>query len=116
MATTDTIKIKAESLISNSVGQRPTYETASLSLRPERAIAKLCEMAHALSGLWLLRIVSFRRALPYANAKRALPLAVQSRRNISVIEKRLKTLLVPEIVDSRLKHRKTETQPATNTQ
>ena len=74
MATTETIRIKAESLMSNNVGHRPTYGMASLSLRPERAIAIWLEVAHALSGLRLPRVALFRRAMPYANAKRALPL------------------------------------------
>jgi hypothetical protein len=56
------------------VGQRPTYETASSSLRPEGAIAKGCDTSDALSELRLSQIASFRRAMPYANATRALPL------------------------------------------
>jgi hypothetical protein len=72
---TSSLGIKGNALSSNSVGHRPTYETASLSLRPEGAIAKGCDMAHALTGLRLLRFASFRRAMPYANAQRALPLA-----------------------------------------
>lgn len=39
MATKNAIQNKAESLMSNSTGLRPVYETVSLSLRPERAIA-----------------------------------------------------------------------------
>ncbi|GAP71366.1 hypothetical protein SAMD00024442_11_26 [Candidatus Symbiothrix dinenymphae] len=76
MATIDATKKKAESLMSNSAGQRPVGGATSLRLRPVRAIAMWRNMAYALSGLWLLRGISFRRAMPYANAKRALPLAL----------------------------------------
>lgn len=93
MATINAIQNKAESLMSNSVGQRPTDRTVSLSLRPERAIAKCCEMAHDRwlmptvgSGLRLLWVALFRRAMPYANAKRALLLTILNPSNSRSLE------------------------------
>jgi hypothetical protein len=47
------------------------------TLRPERASAVVIVIAIALSGL-TSSIIQFRRALPYANAKRALPFSIDS--------------------------------------
>jgi hypothetical protein len=61
---------KAESLMSNSAGQRPVYLRILFSLRPERAVATKNRLT-PFQGYGEMR--SFQhRALPCANAKRAL--------------------------------------------
>jgi hypothetical protein len=63
---------KAESLMSNSIGQRPMNWMTRLNLRPVRAIATRFGLT-PFQGYG--RVMTFlRRALPYAIAQRALPL------------------------------------------
>jgi hypothetical protein len=71
-------QIKAESLTSNSTGQRPVWLMTLLSLRPERAIA-IRNRLTPLQGYGWIEAFHHRALLPLRNklcaiAKRALPL------------------------------------------